>query len=263
MKVAIVTPYFKETDEQLRRCAASVFFQTQRTDHIMVADGVREALPGPYYPRRIKLEKNWHDYGATPRAIGALIAVAEQYDAIGFLDADCIIDRDHVATCLLTAKTNPEADYIIARRRYVRLDGTTMPINDVVTSAATHVDTNCFFLLPTAYRMITAWLLIPSSLSYVGDCFFTRAMRQRRLKGVETDHITVNYTTRWRQHYVQCGETPPENAQELTVWKGFEERLTAELAEMKPFSALQAEKLALAREHVEREKHRRAHDNLI
>ena len=39
MKPAVITPYYRETLETLRRCHDSVQAQTVKTTHILVADG--------------------------------------------------------------------------------------------------------------------------------------------------------------------------------------------------------------------------------
>ena len=88
MKYAIVTPYFKETPSLLKRCIRSVRDQTLNADHIMVADGHPQDWIDNERVRHIRLDRSHNDYGNTPRGIGAILAIAEQYSGIGLLDAD-------------------------------------------------------------------------------------------------------------------------------------------------------------------------------
>src|SRR5579871_2244121 len=96
LKVAVVTPYYKESPEVLRKCHESVLAQTHKCDHFLVADG----HPSPLFanhPHHIILPHANGDNGNTPRAIGGLLAESQGYDAVAYLDADNWYEPTHIA----------------------------------------------------------------------------------------------------------------------------------------------------------------------
>ena len=123
MQVAVVTPYYKEPDETLERCLASVRRQTHPATHILVADGYPREFIDRAGVRHLRLDRSHGDAGNAARGLGALLAVAEEFEAIAFLDADNWFDESHVATCLATArKASDQPDFVVARRRLMRPD---------------------------------------------------------------------------------------------------------------------------------------------
>jgi cellulose synthase/poly-beta-1,6-N-acetylglucosamine synthase-like glycosyltransferase len=210
----IVTPYFKEDKETLERCIESVKKQTVRTDHFLVADGFAQEWIGRMKGgvRHLALDKAYADYGNTPRGIGAQLAIAGQYDGIGFLDADNWIDEHHVEVCLDSARkasgSVDDCDYVIARRRFVRPDGSTLPIPE----ERNHVDTSCFFLLPGAYFIAPYWNLMPREVAPLCDRIFFDHIRSLALRVAENAVETVNYLSTWESHYRRLNERPPANA---------------------------------------------------
>jgi glycosyltransferase involved in cell wall biosynthesis len=213
VRYAIITPYHKEPVAWLRRCIDSVRSQTVRTDHILVADGYPQDWIETAGARHIRLDRAHADNGNTPRAIGAMMAIAEQYDAIGLLDADNWLEQDHTEACLNTAKiaqAERDIDYVIARRCFRRPDGTTMPIADRPIDQ--HVDTNCFFFLPGAYHVVPHFGMMPKELSALCDRFFYQMVRSRGLNAAVNSHITVNYLSTYKIFYTSLGETPPDIA---------------------------------------------------
>lgn len=215
-RYAIVTPYYKESRELLERCIRSVQQQTVRADHFMVADGHAQDwidhIPGI---RHIRLERSHADYGNTPRCIGAVRAAQEGYEAIGLLDADNWLDPDHVATCLqAAASTNGPCDFVIARRRFCRLDGSDMHIQE----EEGHIDTNVFFFLKGSYSLLPLWGSMPRELSCICDRVFAQAILSRKMLHAVTDKITVNYHCLWPNLYRDIGEEPPEQANHQVDW---------------------------------------------
>ena len=87
MRIAIITPYYKEPTEVLRRCHDSVKAQTYPATHFMLADGHPNPEVDNWDVVHIKLPAHG-DSCDTPRAIGALSASAQGFDAISLLDAD-------------------------------------------------------------------------------------------------------------------------------------------------------------------------------
>jgi glycosyltransferase involved in cell wall biosynthesis len=117
---AIVTPYYEEPRALVERCIASVKGQTVTTDHILVADGFPKAGSTTLRSATSKLDQPHRDYGNVARGTGALLAAADAYDGIGFLDADNFLDSDHVQLCVAAGRDG--SDFVVAKRRFVRPD---------------------------------------------------------------------------------------------------------------------------------------------
>jgi hypothetical protein len=210
----IITPYAREDQALLERCIDSVRRQTVRTDHFLVADGYPQEWIGRMKGgiRHLVLDKAYADYGNTPRGIGAQLAISDRYDGIGFLDADNWIDDDHVQACLESAHkacgSIDECDYVIARRRFVRPDGSTLPVPE----EPNHVDTSCFFLLPGAYFIAPCWNLMPREVAPICDRIFLESIASRALRAAANPAATVNYLSTWESHYRGLDEKAPGNA---------------------------------------------------
>jgi tetratricopeptide (TPR) repeat protein len=209
----IVTPYYKESRETLERCIRSVRNQTVQVDHMLVADGFPQDWIDTTGVRHVRVDRAHGDYGNTPRAIGAMLAISEKYDGIGFLDADNWLDTNHVEVCTQTYRLASERgriDYVIARRKLCRPDESVLiAFNESVDE---HVDTNCFFFFPTGYPLIPHFGMMPTELSPAGDRFFYGALRERGLQSAVNDVFTVNYLCMWESPYLALGETPPHDA---------------------------------------------------
>jgi len=213
-RYAVVTPYFKEDKATLAQCIESVRAQTVPADHILVADGYPQDWVDSAGVRHVKLDRNHNNYGNTPRAVGAFVAV--DYEAICLLDADNYLDPTHVEHCLQVALVGRSAhDLVIARRRFVRLDGSTMPLSDELSS--THVDTSCFFFLPRSFYTLPVWGLMPREVAPICDRIFLEHIRlQAKLQKLSLAYATqttVNYRSKWQSMYHAIGERPPPDAQ--------------------------------------------------
>lgn len=172
----------------------------------MVADGYPQSWLDSEHVRHFQLDKCHDDGGNTPRGVGALIAVAEQYDGICFLDADNWFEDDHIQQCLSAADTRGEGcDFVIARCRYVRPDGSVIDIEP----EPNHVDTSCFFFLRGSYHTIHHWITMPKEVSPICDRIFYAAIKNYTLKAATVEKTTVNYVYTWAPLYIGLGETPP------------------------------------------------------
>jgi glycosyltransferase involved in cell wall biosynthesis len=211
----VVTPYYTEDRMTLERCIRSVRSQSVSTEHLLIADGNPQDWIDREGVRHLRLDRSHSDHGNTPRGIGALLAAAEGFDAIALLDADNWVDCNHLEVCLNAAtRAGRKCDFVIARRRFCRPDGSVLPVQDEPVSE--HVDTSCFLFLPSSYHLLSSWVLMPKPLSVAGDRFFWARVRASRLVGAFiTEVVTVNYTTMWAGEYLKNGETPPDGARTI------------------------------------------------
>jgi glycosyltransferase involved in cell wall biosynthesis len=211
-RFAIITPYYRETREQLDRCLAGIKRQSVPVDHILVADGLPQAWIDGEPVRHIVLDENHDDFGNTPRGLGALMAVSEGYEGIGLLDADNWLAENHVERCLAAAEEHAgECDYVIARRVLMSPDGTPLP-NVYDEQPTEFVDTSCFFFLPGSYHVLPHWILTPKPLSPICDRTFRAAARNHGLRGVVVEKPTVFYECRWASVYEAAGLPVPPGA---------------------------------------------------
>jgi glycosyltransferase involved in cell wall biosynthesis len=218
MRIAIVTPYWREPRGVLEACIASVAAQRLRADHLpadhlLVADGAPQDWIDGAGVRHLRLPGNHADFGNVARGVGALLAAGEGYDAIGFLDADNRIDPDHVALCLAAARRAGACDCVVAQRRFVLPDGTPVPIAEEPGL----VDTNCLFLLPGAFPAIARWALIPPPLAGIGDRLFHAALLGAGCTLVAADRPSVTYVSRWARHYEALGLAVPGDARRVDL----------------------------------------------
>ena len=211
-RFALVTGYYKEERGLLERCLASVRGQSVAVDHIVIADGFPQPWIDDEPVRHIKLDRPHGDYGNTPRGIGALLAIAEDYDAIGFIDADNWLEPEHAARCLEFGYDSggPLVDFIVCQRKFRRPDETVLEVAD--EPIATHVDTNCFFFLPGSFHALQRFAMIPNKMSAIGDRIFYSMLMAQKLRSRVLPMKTVNYHCLWKPLYETAGETPPEGA---------------------------------------------------
>ena len=204
-RFAIVTPYYRETRGVLERCIASARAQSCAADHFLVADGFPQSWIDGAGVRHIKLDEAHRDYGNVARGVGALLAVADGYEGVGFLDADNWLEPDHVALCIDTVRG---ADLAVAKRRFVRPDGRDFRMAE----EPGHIDTSCWWFGAGAFHLLSFWTTIPRELTPIGDRVFTGLVESKRLSMREAPHVTVNYTCLWEGVYRRFGETPPPGA---------------------------------------------------
>ncbi len=217
----MITPYFKEDRALLERCLASVRAQTVAADHMLVADGFAQAWLDERPVRHVKLDRAHADYGNVARGVGALMAIAEKYDAIAFLDADNWYDADHLETCVAAAASNEFAPFVVAQRNFVRPDESVIRI-DLMEDMPLghHVDTNCYLFLPPTFPLLHYWCTIPQEFSAQGDRLFRQVLRANfSTPPVVIARRTVNYTCLFESIYNAIGETPPDGAKPNVDWE--------------------------------------------
>ena len=212
-KFAIITPYHKESQYLLEECVRSVLSQSVATDHILVSDGhpnewLTEWASRANRLRHISLPHEHKDYGGVARAMGSLMAIGEEYDGFGWLDADNFLSPNHVESCI---QHKDSCDYVIARRLHVLYDG----VSYVHMDEEEHTDTNCFFLFPSAFKTALAWATIPKKWAPVGDRCFTRIIQSQDLQEHRLKTPTVHYRLMYDIHYKNLGLPVPSEVKPL------------------------------------------------
>jgi glycosyltransferase involved in cell wall biosynthesis len=210
MKVAVVTPYYKEDLQTLARCHNSVMHQSYtQVKHFMVADGFPKNQVGAWQCEHITLP-NCGDVGDTPRVVGYAVASARGYDAICFLDADCWLEPDHVETMVSVMKASDKAVVTCPRNLY-ELDGKFMAV-DVESDGKQFNDTNCYLIHRNAYPLIHGWITKPLGSGLIGDRYFWSEVCLSGVSMARSLKATVNYTTSFAFHYKQHGLPVPDHA---------------------------------------------------
>lgn len=213
--IAVITPYFKEETPVLSKCLQSVTAQTLPCTHFVVADGFPSDFVDTFSDeiRHVRLPKPNADVGNTPRAIGTMLALADGFDFIAWLDADNWYEPNHLES-LLALYELTESPVLCCRRSFRRPDGTTLDISEAAEDSHRHVDTNCYLVHKSCGATLLTWGLMPKILNPIGDRLFFHKLRHERLAIAFSDLRTVCYRTRHVPHYIQANEPPPPGAKE-------------------------------------------------
>jgi glycosyltransferase involved in cell wall biosynthesis len=208
MRVAVVTPYFRERDDVLRQCLDSVAAQSCLVTHILVADGFPSDWASQAVSHHTVLPGSGHgDYGNLARAVGAAIAMAEGFDAVALLDADNWYQPDHISS-LLTLHRQTGAAICTATRSLHRMDGSLLAAHDRESDGISFADTNCLFYLREAFALLPLWGQIPQ-FAAIGDRIIWTAIQSRKITTAHSGLPTVAYRTCYCNHYRRPGEVPP------------------------------------------------------
>jgi hypothetical protein len=210
MKIYVVTPYYGESAEWLRQAHASVKAQAVPARHILVCDGSAPAQIPDFQGTHIILQRNYRDYGNTPRLIGCYDAIAQDADAIAFLDADNWYYPGHLQSLIELALAE-KLDAVSSTRMLHRLDGSPM-IKCRTVDGRNYIDTNCLMVLQPAFRYLIAWVLQGQDTAAETDQYLWRLMRSSGARLGFVDRPTVAYRTRHRAHYEQAREPAPPEA---------------------------------------------------
>lgn len=218
MRVAVITPYYKEDFRTLWRCHRSVLNNGyEPKQHFLVSDGFPLDYIDNWDCQHLKLP-NCGDYGDTPRAVASAVACAQGYDAIAFLDADCWWDATHLERCVATMQET-RADVVTMPRKLYTPDGKYLQV-DAESDGEAFNDTNCFLIHRNAGVYISAWMWKLKHLSKIGDRIFWQALKQNGVRIARQPVATVNYTTNIAFHYQQAGLTPPDDARVIVLEDG-------------------------------------------
>lgn len=217
--ICVITPYYKEDQAMMTRCIDSVRRQTVPVDHILVADGFPQAWLDGKPVRHIKFDKPHGDFGNAARGIAAVMAIAEGYSGICFLDADNWYDDDHIESCLAALNANPEASVAAAQRRFVRPDCSVFAaVRPAELPRHEHIDTNCYLFQQKAFPIVHVWATMPKELAVFGDHLFYLLTVGEGLKPAIVPKPTVNYLCMMDHVYIKYGEEPPPGARSTTEW---------------------------------------------
>lgn len=211
MRVAVITPYFKEPLEQLRGCHESVAAQTYaEVTHFMVADGHPRREVDSWPVRHLQLPWNHKDFGDTPRAVAAMSASSQDFDAIAFLDADNWYEPNHIET-LVRLHRESGAQVVTATRNLIRPDGSILAVCKQ-SNGVDFCDMNCFFITRDAFAVLGAWAFKDPRASIVDDYVLWMIIKNSNLRVAHSTAPTVNYRTMWAMTYIEHGEEPPEGS---------------------------------------------------
>jgi len=210
MKICVVTPYFETETAWIRQGHASVRGQTIPAHHILVCDGSAPAQIEAFQGTHILLQRNYKDYGNTPRLIGCYQAMSRDADAIAFLDGDNWFQPDHLENLEKFAHDN-DLDACSSARTLHRADGSFM-IKCPTVNGRPFIDTSCLLVMKPAFQHMIAWVLLSQDVSAVTDQHVWTHMQSMGARLGFLDKATVSYRTRHASHYRLIGEQPPENA---------------------------------------------------
>jgi glycosyltransferase involved in cell wall biosynthesis len=213
MRVAVVTPRFREPRAWLDRCLESVRRQTIPCTHVVVDDG-GDPTPDDGI-ERIVLPAPHADFGDAARAIGSVSAIVRGYDAIAWLDADNWFAPTHLQT-LLALHVRTGAAVVTSARMLHRLDGEVLgPCGEV--DGERFVDTSCMMITRAAFPIVAEWYLMPRERHVVGDRVVWRRIVESGLTRAHTGIPTLSYRTPYRVHYESFGVPPPEGAKDTVL----------------------------------------------
>lgn len=211
VKVAVITPYYKESADMLRRCMNSVKTQTHRnTVHYLVADG----FPSPavnangQVTKHITLPVSHGDNGNTPRGIGAICALNEGADIICFLDADNQFLPEHVSDAVALFST--QALDVVFSYRYSYPPGhEELRLIAKEDIRRNHVDTSCMSVSKSAAFLLPAWAMMPQALSPICDRIYYTLIKIHGLKCAWTEKFSVLFEGNYASYYRQAGLPAP------------------------------------------------------
>lgn len=188
--VAIVTPYSREQPETIRRCLDAVRSQTVPVTHILVADGSPQAwIDGAGEADRIrhlKLDREHDSHPLAAMAIGAALAAGEEFDAVGLVTTDSVLDPDYVETCVETAEREYQLHFVLVEAHAGTPDGAPSPEDSI----------GSLFVLRRGYPSLPGLALVPAPLADLGYALILEKFRILEYHGVATDRPLVTRTNR-------------------------------------------------------------------
>lgn len=226
MKVAVITPYFRESIDVLRRCHDSVLRQTHPCTHIFVSDGHPQPTVGDWQVQHLRLPLAHGDYGNTPRGIGGVSALNQGFDAVAYLDADNWYAEDHVESLVQLCR---DTKYLVgfSSRHLVLPSGELCPFQSTEDIQHQHVDTSCFFITKEAGFLVPMWAMMDPHISSVCDRMMFQIVLTRGVSHGWTGRQTLYYETRFPGHFAAMGKPPPADPHVID-WKQIERDFSQE-----------------------------------
>jgi hypothetical protein len=211
VKVAVVTPYYREELETLRRCHESVLRQTYDCTHVLVADGHPRPEIAAWDAQHMALPVAHRDYGNTPRGLGGISALNQGFDAIAFLDADNWYAEDHVESLVALCEEHRLA-VAFSSRHIILSTGEYCPFVEQEEFERKHVDTSCFFITSKAAFLVPLWAMMERGFSSICDRVMLKVVQSRGISHGWTGRMTLFYESRWPGHFTAMGKQPPPDA---------------------------------------------------
>jgi len=215
MKIAVITPYYKEDDDILEQCHRSVMDQTTACDHLLVADGFPKAIVDHWQARHMILPQAHADCGNTPRTLGALSAFNSGYDAVAFLDADNWYQPDHIAR-MVRLHRDTGAVVCTSNRTMHRPDGSYM-FDDDKNDGTRHVDTSCFFMTRPVIAVLARWIAMPKQVAPVCDTVYLETIKRGHLPYAHDPALTVCFRTVYESDFLRLDEPMPIGVKTLAA----------------------------------------------
>ena len=211
----MITPYFQESLDVLRRCHQSCLDQGMPLLHVMVADGSPRDEIDSWGVDHLKLPCCHSDNGNTPRCSGAISAINRGYWPILFLDADNWYRPWHLRLALGLKARHPSADVLAMARECVLPDGTSIGSIPDEDQLLKHVDTSCFVFYPSAFRAIHLWGMMPAYLGPVCDRFMLAALKYLGLSIAGIQVPSVVFTAHYGWAYQALGRAIPTDVHDV------------------------------------------------
>ncbi|WP_374331157.1 glycosyltransferase family 2 protein [Aestuariivirga sp.] len=211
-RVAVVTPYYKEPDEEMRRMLASVAAQTMPCHHIVVSDGFPNPLASAPGVTHIALGAAHADNGNTPRYVGALAALALGYDAVAFLDADNWFEPKHIER-LVEAQGKGGLGAVFSSRNVFLPDGTKVQGKFDDDRPGIHADTSCMLITRECEYALHLWGQMPQEWGPACDRVVVSELNGQRIAW--TTNRTLNFKSQYVFHYEMAGRPVPKDARKV------------------------------------------------
>lgn len=216
MKVAVITPYYKEPSEKLVRCMRSVADQNYPVTHFMVADGFANPIVEQFNVKHIILPDAHGDNGNTPRGIGAISALNKGFEGFAFLDADNWFEPNHVSS-LVAAINNTKAHVAFSGRKIVLPDGTPVPGRDPEDVSGAHVDTSAYFITNKAAFLLPIWAMMDQPTSPCCDRIMLAAIKMHKVPHTHTNLDTMVFESNYSIHYRMAGKPLPLKVNDIDM----------------------------------------------
>jgi glycosyltransferase involved in cell wall biosynthesis len=215
MKIAVITPYYKEPIEVLSQCHESVKAQSVSADHFFIADGFPNQELMNWDIKHVSLHQSHADNGNTPRGIGSVLADVEGYDFISYLDADNWFHKDHLKS-LINLYHNTKANICCAKRTFHHINGNDLNISEMPEDKFEHVDTSCFLIHNSAFEVTKIWEKMPKILSPICDRIFYKSIIIHKKYIIAFSNLrTVAFRSQYISHYKTANQKPPLQSKEL------------------------------------------------